>query len=79
MTAEIDIAAETRDNGCACSYYIRHRAADEIVRLREALEEVMSWIKNWSPDFTEDDEWKATAEKASAALHTEEQTNGPRD
>jgi hypothetical protein len=25
--------------------------------LLEALERVMGWVKNWSPEFTEDDEW----------------------
>ena len=24
---------------------------------RDALVRVMTWIDNWSPDFTEDDEW----------------------
>lgn len=40
----------------------------EVVALRDALAEVMIWIKNWDPSFVEDDEWAATAEKVSAAL-----------
>jgi len=39
-------------------------------RLAEALREVMLWIENWSPPFTEDDEWPDTEAKAKAALHT---------
>src|SRR5690606_41883115 len=38
-------------------------------RLAEALREVMLWIENWSPPFTEDDEWPDTEAKAQAALH----------
>ena len=36
--------------------------------LREALEEVMSWINNWSTPFTEDDEWETTEKIVSKAL-----------
>lgn len=43
----------------------------EITLLREALVEVMSWITNWSPDFIENDEWKATDKKVSAVLPKE--------
>lgn len=38
-------------------------------RLADALREVMLWIENWSPPFTEDDEWPDTEAKAQAALH----------
>lgn len=37
-------------------------------KLREALVEVMSWIKNWDAPFLEDDEWPATQAKIEAAL-----------
>lgn len=40
-------------------------AHDELV---EALTEVMSWIRNWDPNFSEDDEWPATKAKVRAAL-----------
>ncbi len=36
--------------------------------LLEALEKVMSWISNWSPDFTMDDEWDVDEAKAKAAI-----------
>lgn len=36
--------------------------------LKEALEEVMSWIENWSPRFTDDEEWSDTEEKVRYAL-----------
>ena len=36
--------------------------------LRALLAEVYDWIVNWSPDFTEDDEWPETAAKVRAAL-----------
>jgi hypothetical protein len=36
--------------------------------LLAALTEVLEWIRNWSPEFAQDDEWPATATKASAAI-----------
>lgn len=42
--------------------------ASENERLRAALEEVMSWVKNWGVPFLEDDEWSDTAAKVCAAL-----------
>ena len=30
---------------------------DEIDILRDALEDTMTWINGWSPNFTEDPEW----------------------
>lgn len=36
--------------------------------LYEALARVMTWIGNWSPSFTEDEEWAADDQAASAAL-----------
>lgn len=36
--------------------------------LLETLERVMSWIENWSPTFTYEDEWDADEEKARAAI-----------
>ena len=29
------------------------------------LDEVMTWIENWSPEFTEDDEWQSTEARAN--------------
>ena len=43
-------------------------------KLREALEEVMTWIDNWDPVFCEDDEWDDTKNKVSAAIKKEEET-----
>lgn len=49
-------------------------AATEVV---EALKEVMEWIDNWSPPFTDDDEWPATQAKVFAALRSAgEEANG---
>ncbi len=39
-----------------------------VARLEEVLREVMSWVVNWSPNFTEDGEWGATAVRVKAAL-----------
>jgi hypothetical protein len=36
--------------------------------LGAALEDVMAWIENWSPDFTNDEDWPKTEERAKAAL-----------
>ena len=36
--------------------------------LLEALASVMSWIDNWSPDFTHDGEWPDDEAKARAAI-----------
>ena len=36
--------------------------------LREALGEVMSWINNWGPVFTDEEEWDETAAMVTAAL-----------
>lgn len=36
--------------------------------LKEALREVMSWINNWDPEFTDDPEWEETEIKARSAL-----------
>ena len=41
---------------------------EENTRLRAALEEVMGWISEWSPSFTEDEEWIGTRKRARAAL-----------
>lgn len=41
-------------------------------KLVKALEEVMQWIGNWDPNFTQDDEWPDTAERVRAALQTKE-------
>ncbi len=36
--------------------------------LLAALEDVMEWIRNWEPDFTDDVEWRETETKARAAI-----------
>ena len=41
-------------------------------RLEEALNEVMSWIDNWTPDFVYDAEWPDTEQKVRNAFKPEE-------
>ena len=36
--------------------------------LLEALVQVMKWIRNWSPEFTEDEEWGEDETAALAAI-----------
>lgn len=36
--------------------------------LLAALKEVMGWINNWEPEFLQDDDWPAAAERARAAI-----------
>ncbi len=36
--------------------------------LLEALNQVMSWIDNWSPEFAYEEEWPADRDKARAAI-----------
>ncbi len=36
--------------------------------LLDALNEVMAWVDNWSPDFVQDGEWPETAELVKAAI-----------
>ena len=33
-----------------------------------ALQEVMDWVENWSPNFTEDEEWPETESLVKAAF-----------
>lgn len=40
-------------------------AHDDLVA---ALQEVMEWVRNWSPQFLDDDEWPDTAVRVAAAL-----------
>ena len=44
------------------------RLRSDNAKLRAALEEVMTWINNWDPEFCDDDEWDDTQRKVSAAL-----------
>lgn len=44
------------------------RAVNSHEALVKALTDVMTWIDNWSPEFTQDDEWPADRDAASAAL-----------
>jgi len=46
----------------------RDRANAENERLREALTSVMTWIDNWDPNFSQDDDWPADRDRARAAL-----------
>ncbi len=41
--------------------------------LLKALEQVMSWIDNWSPNFTDDHEWPADRDAAIAAIASVEE------
>jgi hypothetical protein len=50
-------------------------AEKEVKQLREqrdellaALKRVMSWVDNWSPNFTEDEEWPADRDSATAVI-----------
>lgn len=36
--------------------------------LLAALKDVMEWIKNWGPEFTDDEEWGETETNARAAI-----------
>ena len=36
--------------------------------LLEELKQVMTWIDNWSPEFTYDPDWSVDKEKAQAAI-----------
>ena len=38
-------------------------------QLREALTEVMEWLSNWNPEFTDDPEWDDTKAKVDEALN----------
>jgi hypothetical protein len=57
------------------------QAADELRRLHEvnaelleALKQTMSWIDNWSPEFTYDPDWSNHEDKAKAAIAKAEVT-----
>ena len=36
--------------------------------LLDALDEVMTWIRNWNPRFTDDEEWSETQAKVDGAI-----------
>jgi hypothetical protein len=42
--------------------------------LLEALKQTMSWIDNWSPEFTYDPDWSIDEDKAQAAIAKAEVT-----
>jgi len=44
-----------------------------------ALREVREWIRNWDPDFTQDEEWRATRAKMDAALAAAAEASGTGD
>jgi hypothetical protein len=39
-----------------------------LCKLEDAACDVYSWIENWSPEFTDDDEWEKTEQKWKAAI-----------
>jgi hypothetical protein len=41
---------------------------EEIKRLQDVLKELNSWVENWSPEFTQDDEYPETRAKVLQAL-----------
>ena len=41
----------------------------------QALTDVMEWINNWSPNFTEDEEWDEVNDRAKAILNKEIQND----
>ncbi len=43
----------------------------EMIALRDALKEVMTWISNWDPAFIHDEEWDDTYMKVMRALANE--------
>ena len=62
---------------------LRQEVEDKDARIKElryVLVKVMSWISNWSPRFTEEDEWDETKAEFDAVLddhepQTEEKTD----
>ena len=54
----------------------RHTANAHLIAaapdLLAALKEVVGWIEGWGPEFMEDDEWGATAEKIMNAIEKAE-------
>lgn len=44
------------------------KLVEEKEKLREALTDVMTWIENWRPRFTEDETWPEDRDKAYKAL-----------
>jgi hypothetical protein len=57
------------------STFAEFRAATELRRLHEvndelleALKQTMTWIDNWSPEFTYDPDWSIDEDKARAAI-----------
>jgi hypothetical protein len=57
------------------SHTTLYDVCQEILRLEsvnaellEALKQTMSWIDNWSPEFTYDPDWSNHEDKAKAAI-----------
>ncbi|MFY8182601.1 MAG: hypothetical protein ACOVKL_00130 [Polynucleobacter sp.] len=48
-----------------------HEVNQELI---EALKQTMSWIDNWSPEFTYDPDWSNHEDKAKAAIANAEDT-----
>ena len=60
-----------KDEQARMDFHHMHALADlaaERERLKAALGDVMEWIDNWSPPFTQDGEWAETELKARKAL-----------
>lgn len=53
MQRQIDGAQETYASMSEEIHHLREGNAELI----EALQKVMSWVDNWSPEFTQDQEW----------------------
>lgn len=56
------------DNATTDVYEKRARKMAASPDLQDALEEVMTWVKNWDVPFLEDDEWAETETKVKSAL-----------
>jgi len=61
----VQIAADVADQMVAeATAALRKQHAE----LLAALREVREWIRNWDPNFTQDEEWPATRAKMDAAI-----------
>ena len=69
----VQIAADVADQMVAeATAALRKQHAE----LLAALREVREWIRNWDPDFTQDEEWRATRAKMDAALAAAAEASG---
>lgn len=78
ITNEAGMQREDYENRqCAAAIRARGMADETIANVRLiaaapdlllALNQVMSWIDNWSPEFVNDEEWPADRDKVRAAI-----------